>query len=233
MPVPPPTIAIGVWPKRCRRASAITGSSDPTCRLDAVGSKPMYAVTRSRREQLAQPFGGVVHHPAPVELVEESRHRDRTSRFTISVDGDQPPRAALQDAARVPASASRRRHRRVRLSSYERHALDVTRDDRSRRGSAAARSSGLRIGLITDVHRSRWVSHDDVAAAVDALMAERPDLIVLGGDYVTWGDRRLRRAVAPKRSRRSPRRTASSPFSAITTTITTCRRRWRSTASRC
>jgi predicted MPP superfamily phosphohydrolase len=49
--------------------------------------------------------------------------------------------------------------------------------------------SGLRIGLLTDVHRSRWVSAGDVARAVELLMSERPDLIVLGGDYVTWGDR--------------------------------------------
>ena len=64
------------------------------------------------------------------------------------------------------------------------------------------------------------------------LMAERPDLIVLGGDYVTWGDRQYvgpgRRgagaAVAP--------RTASSPSSAITMTTTTCPRRSRRTASR-
>src|SRR5436309_13051804 len=48
--------------------------------------------------------------------------------------------------------------------------------------------AGLRIGLITDVHRSRWVSHEDVATAVARLMAEAPELIVLGGDYVTWGD---------------------------------------------
>jgi hypothetical protein len=50
--------------------------------------------------------------------------------------------------------------------------------------------SGLRIGLITDVHRSEWVSHEDVRRAVTLLMSTRPDLIVLGGDYVTWGDRR-------------------------------------------
>ena len=49
--------------------------------------------------------------------------------------------------------------------------------------------AGLRIGLLTDIHRSRWVSHDDVARAVDMLTVERPDLIVLGGDYVTWGNR--------------------------------------------
>src|SRR5262249_7155237 len=48
---------------------------------------------------------------------------------------------------------------------------------------------GLRVGMITDIHRSRWVSHEDVVSAAQMLMAERPDLIVLGGDYVTWGDR--------------------------------------------
>jgi predicted MPP superfamily phosphohydrolase len=41
------------------------------------------------------------------------------------------------------------------------------------------------------VHRSSLVPHEDVDAAVAALMRERPDLIVLGGDYVTWGDRRF------------------------------------------
>ncbi len=50
--------------------------------------------------------------------------------------------------------------------------------------------AGLRIGLMTDVHRSEWVSDEDVRHAVDTLMAAKPDLIVLGGDYVTWGDRR-------------------------------------------
>jgi predicted MPP superfamily phosphohydrolase len=49
--------------------------------------------------------------------------------------------------------------------------------------------AGLRIGLMTDIHRSRWVSAEDVSDAVRLLMAEAPDLIVIGGDYVTWGDR--------------------------------------------
>jgi predicted MPP superfamily phosphohydrolase len=49
--------------------------------------------------------------------------------------------------------------------------------------------AGLRIGLITDTHRSRWVSHDDIDRAARALLAQHPDLVVLGGDYVTWGDR--------------------------------------------
>jgi predicted MPP superfamily phosphohydrolase len=48
---------------------------------------------------------------------------------------------------------------------------------------------GLRIGLITDLHHSNMVPVRDITRAVALLMAERPDLIVLGGDYVTWGDR--------------------------------------------
>jgi predicted MPP superfamily phosphohydrolase len=56
--------------------------------------------------------------------------------------------------------------------------------------------TGLRVGLLTDIHRSRWVSHEDVTHAVAALMDERPQLIVLGGDYVTWGDRRYVAASA-------------------------------------
>ena len=71
---------------------------------------------------------------------------------------------------------------------YGRHLLEVTRALVSVHGLPAA-LTGLRIGLLTDIHRSRWVSHDDVSSAVTRLMDERPDLIILGGDYVTWGDR--------------------------------------------
>ena len=71
---------------------------------------------------------------------------------------------------------------------YGRHELVVTRASLAidRLPPALA---GLRIGLLTDVHRSRWVSHGDVVRAVALLMAEQPDLIILGGDYVTWGNR--------------------------------------------
>ena len=71
---------------------------------------------------------------------------------------------------------------------YGRHELDVTRLVIDVQGLPPS-LSGLRIGFLTDIHRSRWVSHDDVTSAVAVLMGERPDLIVLGGDYVTWGDR--------------------------------------------
>ena len=73
---------------------------------------------------------------------------------------------------------------------YARHALTVTNTPVPVAGLAPG-LNGLRIGFLSDVHRSRWVAGDDVERAVRALMAERPDLIVLGGDYVTWGDRQF------------------------------------------
>src|SRR6266850_617657 len=69
---------------------------------------------------------------------------------------------------------------------YGRHDLEVTRTDVAVDGLPRG-LSGLRVGLLTDVHRSQLVPDQDVAGAVTALMNERPDLIVLGGDYVTWG----------------------------------------------
>jgi predicted MPP superfamily phosphohydrolase len=71
----------------------------------------------------------------------------------------------------------------------ERHELSVT---RASLPVAALPPSlaGLRIGLLTDIHRGKWVPHEDVARAVTSLMAEQPDMIVLGGDYVTAADRR-------------------------------------------
>ena len=72
--------------------------------------------------------------------------------------------------------------------AYERHALEVTRAEVPVAGLPPA-LAGLRVGLITDIHRSLFVSHDDVSRAVFSLMREKPELIVLGGDYVTWGDR--------------------------------------------
>ena len=71
---------------------------------------------------------------------------------------------------------------------YGRHELATTRATLSI-ARLPASLEGLRLGLLTDVHRGRFVPHEDVARAVAALMHENPDLIVLGGDYVTWGNR--------------------------------------------
>jgi predicted MPP superfamily phosphohydrolase len=47
---------------------------------------------------------------------------------------------------------------------------------------------GLRVGFLTDVHLSAMVPASDVTRAVDLLAAARPDVIALGGDYVTDAD---------------------------------------------
>jgi predicted MPP superfamily phosphohydrolase len=72
--------------------------------------------------------------------------------------------------------------------AYERHHIGVTRATLPVSGLPPA-LDGLRVGLLTDIHHSGMVPAADVTRAVDLLMAERPDLIVLGGDYVTFGDR--------------------------------------------
>jgi predicted MPP superfamily phosphohydrolase len=73
---------------------------------------------------------------------------------------------------------------------YERFDIGLTRETLDVSGFPAA-LSGLRVGLITDLHRSDTVSHEMVDRAVRLLMAQSPDLVILGGDYVTWGDRRF------------------------------------------
>jgi len=79
--------------------------------------------------------------------------------------------------------------------AYERHRLDRIVRDIAVRGLPPA-LDGLRIGMITDVHHSSVVSADDVARAVAALTQAAPDIIVLGGDYVSFFDRRYIGAVA-------------------------------------
>src|SRR5689334_19523607 len=77
----------------------------------------------------------------------------------------------------------------------ERHDLRVTSTEVPVAGLPSS-LAGLKIGLLTDVHRSRWVSEDDVIKASKTMLAEAPDLIVLGGDYVTKTDRRYMRPAA-------------------------------------
>jgi uncharacterized protein len=72
--------------------------------------------------------------------------------------------------------------------AYSRHDIHVVRTAIPVSGLNPA-LDGLRIGLITDLHHSEMVPVQDVVRAAALMMAERPDLIVLGGDYVTWGDR--------------------------------------------
>lgn len=72
--------------------------------------------------------------------------------------------------------------------AYERHHLALTEATLSVSGLPPS-LSGLRIALLTDVHHSRLVPASDVEHAVGLALSTKPDLIVLGGDYVTFGDR--------------------------------------------
>jgi hypothetical protein len=78
---------------------------------------------------------------------------------------------------------------------YERHHLQLTRTPFPVSGLPEA-LRGFRIGVLTDIHRSQAVSHEMVAHAVQLVMRERPDLILLGGDYVSFGDRRYAQPAA-------------------------------------
>jgi predicted MPP superfamily phosphohydrolase len=73
-------------------------------------------------------------------------------------------------------------------AAYERHRLIRAQQDIPVSGLPAA-LDGLRVGLITDIHHSATVSADDVTRAVDLLREAKPDLVILGGDYVTYGNR--------------------------------------------
>ncbi|MBI2829315.1 MAG: metallophosphoesterase [Acidobacteria bacterium] len=72
--------------------------------------------------------------------------------------------------------------------AFERHQIGVTHAALPVSG-LPPKLDGLRIGFLTDIHHSQTVPASDVTHAVDLVMAHRPDLIVLGGDYVTFGDR--------------------------------------------
>ena len=79
--------------------------------------------------------------------------------------------------------------------AYERHRLGVTEATMPFLGLSPA-LDGLRVALLTDVHHSALVSADDVARAVELALSTEPDMIVLGGDYVTYGDRNFVEPVA-------------------------------------
>lgn len=73
---------------------------------------------------------------------------------------------------------------------YARYQLQLTEQTLTVGGWPQA-LDGFRIGFITDLHRSETVSHEMVAAAVRLLMSQHPDIVILGGDYITNFDRRF------------------------------------------
>jgi predicted MPP superfamily phosphohydrolase len=72
--------------------------------------------------------------------------------------------------------------------AYERHHINRIVRDVTVRGLPIA-LDGLRIGMITDVHHSSVVPADDINRAVMLLKEATPDIVVMGGDYVSFFDR--------------------------------------------
>ena len=72
--------------------------------------------------------------------------------------------------------------------AYERHQIERIVRDLAVRGLPPA-LDGLRIGMITDVHHSASVPAEDVTRAVMLLKEAAPDIVVLGGDYISFFDR--------------------------------------------
>ena len=85
---------------------------------------------------------------------------------------------------------------------YERFQIEVTERTLEVAGWPSP-LAGLRIGFLTDLHRSSTVSHDMIAGAVDLVMARQPDLVIVGGDYVTNHDRRYVQPAADALARLS------------------------------
>jgi hypothetical protein len=104
--------------------------------------------------------------------------------------------------ARVPTSPSRRQALKALLAlgagtltgaaaygyGWARHQVRVERVELPVTG-LPTELDGLRLGLLTDIHCSAVVDPGDIETAVSLANAEAPDLVVLGGDYVTWADR--------------------------------------------
>ena len=115
-------------------------------------------MTRSVSSRSAQPFGRVVDQAAPRQFVEQIRHWSAIYYISLMAI---TRRALLKTLVATGASA-RSTGAGAYGYLYERHALGVTESDVPVSGLPPP-LAGLRVGLLTDVHRSRWVSHDDVA----------------------------------------------------------------------
>jgi predicted MPP superfamily phosphohydrolase len=97
---------------------------------------------------------------------------------------------------------------------YERKRIAITRET-LRVSGLSPDLAGLRVGFLTDLHRSNTVTHEMAAGAVQLLMAEHPDIIMLGGDYVTWGGGPDRRFVAAAAEALAPLSAPHGVFAAL------------------
>jgi predicted MPP superfamily phosphohydrolase len=80
-------------------------------------------------------------------------------------------------------------------AGYERHRIGVT-EARLAVRHLPPSFEHLRVAFLTDVHHSALVPEEDVLRAVALANLLKPDLVTLGGDYVSFADRRYMEPVA-------------------------------------
>lgn len=78
---------------------------------------------------------------------------------------------------------------------WERHHVQLVRTDLPLAGLPPG-LEGLRLGFVTDLHHSAFVGRDDIERALALVQAESPDVLIYGGDYVSYADRRYAEPVA-------------------------------------
>src|SRR6478752_1307285 len=145
------------------------------------GIEPDVSGDRSCGQRVADSFGCVVHQSAPRQLAIDV-HQPLLYNPRMGLTR----RAALKGVLATTVGAIT--GAAVYGVGYERHHLGITEVALDVSGLPLA-LDGLRIGFLTDIHHSAMVPADDVVAAVALTLSTNSDLIVLGGDYVTWGDR--------------------------------------------
>ncbi len=156
-------------------------------------------------QQVGKTLGVVVEHAAPLQLLEETHGRSLSG--TARILRGMTRRDALRALAATGVGVATAPF--AYGAAYERHRLVRLEQDLPVSGLPPA-LDGLRVGLITDIHHSASVPSDDVARAVGLLHGARPELVVLGGDYVTYGNRAF---VQPVAELLAP--LASAPFGAF------------------
>ena len=214
------------WPNRCSRARLIKRQQRADVKARGrriepdIGGDP-------RGSSTSAALGGVLDHAAPLQPSKKqliaahyydltaaastprrggARRRPRTPRTRILQIRCASPVVTRCGPGRPESAGSppdRGLRRRIRASSASPR----------RAGPPGVRASpaldGLRVGLITDIHHSATVSADDVTRAGRCCRRRSPISMVLGGDYVTFGNRAYVEPVAELLAPLAGARTAS------------------------
>jgi uncharacterized protein len=143
-----------------------------------IGEREGWTTEPAAGNGAAVPTNG--HHPVSTANAQDSETAPSSSPSPAPrvPDWRLSPVTLTADAALAGAAAL------AYATQIEATWLEVTRRDVTL-PRLPAPLDGLRIAHLTDFHRSPIVSYEYLARCVAAAMAERPDLVLMTGDYVT------------------------------------------------